>query len=141
MIFFLVVGFFLAHLVGDYIIQNNWIANRKTSSWPVALLHGALYTVPYVALWAAGGFFFSPWAFLIIGGTHAVIDRYRLVKPLIWGINQLAPRSARYPFSEGMANGGYEEKTPAFMKTWLMIIVDNTVHLIINLLAIWVFLH
>ena len=33
----------VAHLVGDYILQNHWIAVNKTSNSWIALLHALLY--------------------------------------------------------------------------------------------------
>lgn len=134
------LGIILAHLLGDYVFQNNWMANQKTSRWGPALIHGAIHSLIYYALavWVAP--LETPlWQIilgvLVIGATHAVIDRYRLVKQAIWGINQAAPRSSRYTWAEAKANAGYEEKTPVWMKTWLMIIFDNTVHLTINALV------
>lgn len=125
------VPFFLAHLTGDYLWQNNWMAQKKTLRWLPAFVHGFFYTLAYF-------FFLQPsWAALIIiGATHVVLDHYRLPKYFIWAVNQLAPKADRYPWSEAKNNGGYSPGTPPFMSTWLMIIVDNTMHLIINYLAI-----
>lgn len=138
------LGIILAHLVGDYIFQNNSMAQRKTSSWAWAFVHGIWYTFAYLILnliLVANGYVgFSWWALLIIGGTHVVIDRLRLVKYLIWGINNIpfvTPAEDRYSLAEAKQNGGYNPSMPSFMSTWLMIIVDNTTHLLINVLAIW----
>jgi hypothetical protein len=38
----------LAHLVGDYLIQSDWMANEKTKRWWPAIAHGLTYTIPYV---------------------------------------------------------------------------------------------
>ena len=76
------MGPLLAHLVGDYVLQNHAMATRKTSSWPWALLHAAFYTLPFLLLT-------QDWrALAIIGGTHAVIDRYRLARYWVnfWGV-------------------------------------------------------
>lgn len=74
-------------------------------------------------------------ALLVIAGTHIVIDRFRLAKYLAWGKNQLAPKEFRPPRS-AMLTTGYSESTPAWMSVWLMIIADNTVHIVLNTLAI-----
>lgn len=123
----------LAHLVGDYILQNDWMAQEKTKRWWPAIVHGTLYTLPYTLITQ------SPWALLIIGGTHIVIDRFRLVKQLIWAVNQLTPKSYRYSWAEAKNAFGYKSDKPAWMAVWLMIIVDNTTHLIINTIAIVTF--
>lgn len=120
----------LAHLVGDYILQNDWMANEKTKRWKPAVLHGILYTLPYALItqsWAA---------LLIIAGTHVIIDRFRLAKYLIWAINQTCPKAYRYPWSEAKDNAGYSASKPVWMSTWLLFIIDNTIHLLINTAAI-----
>ncbi|WP_066038670.1 DUF3307 domain-containing protein [Herbiconiux solani] len=125
------IGIVLAHLLGDYVFQNNWMANTKTSRWLPAVIHGSVYTAMYAVILQP-----SVVALLVIGSTHVVIDRFRLVKQLIWVLNQVAPKSFRYSWAEAKANGGYAASTPVWLSTWLMIIVDNTVHLVINTASI-----
>jgi hypothetical protein len=64
-----------------------------------------------------------------------VIDRYRLARQLVWAKNQLAPERYRYPWRDGRATGYYADRPP-WMAVWLMIAADNTVHLIVNALAV-----
>jgi hypothetical protein len=125
------LGFWIvvAHLLGDYVIQTDWMANEKTRRWWPAIVHAITYTVPYMLITQ------SPLALLAIAGTHAVIDRYRLAKHLCWAKNQLAPKSYRNAWDECRATG-YPPDRPAWMSVWLMIIADNTVHLLINAAAI-----
>jgi hypothetical protein len=120
----------LAHLVGDYILQTHWMATEKTSRWAPAIAHGLTYTLPYLLVTQ------SPAALLVIGSTHIVIDRYRLARHLMWFKNQFAPRAFRPSWAEARINGGYAASTPAWMAVWLMIIADNTVHLLINTAAV-----
>jgi hypothetical protein len=127
----------LAHLVGDYIIQSDWMANEKTKKWWPAVAHGISYTFPYAALnllpdmWGE----VSPTALAIIAGTHIIIDRYRLARHLAWLKNQAAPKAYRSTWKECRGTG-YPADKPPFMAVWLMIIADNTVHLLINTAAI-----
>ena len=130
----------LAHLVGDYIIQSDWMANEKTKRWWPAIAHGISYTAPYALInllpdmWGT----VSPIALLIIGGTHIVIDRYRLARHIAWFKNQAAPKAFRSNWTDCQATG-YTADKPPFMAVWLMIIADNTVHLLINTAAIlWI---
>lgn len=118
-------GILLAHLVGDYLLQSHWMACEKTNRWWPAIAHAATYTVPYVFVTQ------SVWALLTIGVTHAVIDRYRLAKHVVWFKNQLAPKSSRPAWVDSKGTG-YPSGTPSWMSTWLMIIADNTLHLLIN---------
>lgn len=115
----------LCHLVGDYVLQNHWMATRKTQAWGPALVHATLYTTPFLLLTQA-------WpALLIILGTHAVIDRYRVAGWWVrfYGVGVpgwLPPRL-------GMRAA---EPAPPFLGVWLTIIADNTLHMVINHLAL-----
>jgi hypothetical protein len=62
-------GQLVAHAVGDYIIQSDWMASEKTErAWP-AVVHAVTYTLPFLA------FRPSPAALTMISGSHFVIDR------------------------------------------------------------------
>lgn len=121
------LGILLAHLVGDYLIQSHWMAIKKTTAWWPALVHGATYTLPYALVTQ------SPVALLVIGGTHAVIDRYRLARYVVWAKNQLAPAAFR---AEKSSPTGYPASTPDWLAVWLLFIADNTLHLLINTAAV-----
>jgi len=124
------LGIVLAHLVGDYLIQSDWMAVEKTKRWTPAIAHGLTYTLPHLLVTQ------SVVALAVIAGTHIVIDRYRLARHVIWVKNLLSPKQYRYPWSECRGTG-YHESRPAWMAVWLMIIADNTIHLVINAAAIW----
>lgn len=123
----------LAHLVGDYLLQTHWMAVEKTNRWWPAIAHGLTYTIPYLFVTQ------SPWALLIICGTHIVIDRYRLARHLIWFKNQFAPKKYR-PAKSELKTTGYPAETPPWLSVWLLIIGDNTLHLLINTAAILIFM-
>lgn len=171
------LGIILAHMVGDYLIQSDWMATQKLKRWWPAIAHGLTYTLPYVLVTR------SPWALAIIGGTHIVIDRFRLARYVVWLKNQLGAKRVyvyrtsaddpefgerewdhRYDSADYMAGRpvhtkmsvaprhakrvrvdalrwpptptGYPEWVPAGLATALMIIADNTIHLLINFGAI-----
>jgi len=127
----------LSHLVGDYIIQSDWMASEKTKRWLPAVAHGLSYSLPYAMLnllpnmWGK----VSLPALAVIAGTHIVIDRYRLARHLAWFKNQLAPKAFRSSWNDCRSTGYPADKAP-FMAVWLMIIADNTVHLLINTAAV-----
>lgn len=134
----------LAHLVGDYVLQTDHQAAEKTQDWRPALIHAITYTLPFVALTR------SPGRLAAIAASHAVIDRYRLARHLCWAKNQLAPKRHRYPWSHAGSTGYHAEMAPYhhdesgclapgkpdYLAVWLMIIADNTMHLLINHLAL-----
>lgn len=119
----------ILHFVGDYVTQSHWMATHKTSHWAPALAHATLYTLPFLILTR------SPLALLVIGGTHAVIDRYRLARHLVWLKNHMAPRGVNPPWSACKATG-YPPDTPVWLAVGLMIAADNTAHVLINSAAL-----
>lgn len=112
----------LFHLIGDYVIQNDWMAQNKTKSNKAAAIHA----LSYAALFA----FIAPSvaAWLVIFWTHFFIDRYRLATYWIRFWNRVPTEDAG-PF-------GYSKGKPEYMSFWLMVIIDNTMHLSINHLAL-----
>jgi hypothetical protein len=123
------IRFLLAHLIGDYLLQPHWMSQEKTQRWSVAATHGTIYGASHILVTR------SPWRLLIIGGTHAVIDRYRLAKHISWAKNQIGPARIREPW-RNCKDTGYPTDVPWWLSVWLMIIVDNTIHLLINFLTI-----
>lgn len=120
------LGILLAHLIGDYVIQSDWMATQKTRRWWPAIAHGLTYTLAYAFVTQ------SVPALAVIGVTHVLIDRYRLARHVVWLKNQLAPA----PFRPGHTATGYAETSKAWLAVWLLIIADNTIHLLINAWAV-----
>ena len=138
----------LAHLVGDYCLQSDWMANKKTSSsWP-AFVHAIVYTLPFLLLTQ------EHLALWFICATHFAIDRWRLAKYVCYVKNFLAPRKTVtdvppppdmdgaqeierwwYSWKECTATG-YHRDRPAWLAVWLLIITDNTMHLLCNYAAL-----
>ena len=121
------LGIILAHLVGDYLLQTHHQAVEKVKHWPPAIAHGLTYTLPYVLVTQ------SPAALAVICGTHIVIDRFRLARYVVWLKNLPAPKAYRAPLSSPT---GYPEDTPPWLAVWLLILADNTMHLLINAAAV-----
>lgn len=130
----------VAHLVGDYILQSDYLANEKTKQDWAAWVHAWTYTLPFLFITS------SLTAILVIMATHYLIDRYRLARYVCWLKNFLAPRSTHvgeeagsirwwHPWSECRGTG-YHEGRPPWMAVWLMILCDNTMHILINGLSI-----
>lgn len=117
----------LLHLIGDYVTQTDWMAKKKLDSFPVALLHAAVYSLPFLLITT------SVPALSVIFVTHAVIDHYRLARFLIYAKNWTMNRNLRW--TECVATG-YHKDTPPWLAAWLLIAVDNTTHLTINYAAL-----
>lgn len=116
----------VAHLIGDYLIQSHWMATEKTKRWWPAIAHAVTYGLPFLLITQ------SPLALLVIVGTHAVIDRHRLAKYVVWFKNQFAPAAFRPPITAT----GCADDVPPWMSVWLLIIADNVLHIVINTAAI-----
>lgn len=140
-----IFGVLLAHFIGDYVLQNNAMAKYKTSNTKVAFIHGfiqgLLLEIVVMAFYPNTIWWVVYTIFLITWLSHSYIDRYRLAKPIIWAINQIAPKSERYPWYKAKENNGHSFGTPNYMSNWLMIIFDNTLHLTITFILLVVFIH
>lgn len=117
----------LAHLVGDYVLQSDWMASQKTKRLTVAIVHAIAYGLPFLALRP------SLAAWLMIVGTHAIIDRWRLARYVVWTKEWLAPTRPP-PLAE--CPTGYPADKPVWLATWLLILADNTLHLALNSIAL-----
>ena len=131
----------LAHAVGDYLLQSDWMATQKTRRTIVAVIHASVYSLPFLFLKP------SLAAMAVIIGTHCVIDRWRLARYLCWFKNHAAPWGYapsgepsgkpvfrclhNRPFAECSATG-YSPDLPVWLSSWLLIIVDNVMHVLIN---------
>lgn len=145
----------IAHLIGDYVLQNHWMAINKTTNSFAAWCHVCLYGIPFL-------FLVDSWtALAVIVGTHFVIDRFRLAQYWVdfWGSGKegavlTSIMHTRGYVVERILNGeeywvdpdhlpgdfrdGIKRIQPAspFLSVWLLIIIDNTMHLCINAIAL-----
>lgn len=139
----------IAHLCGDYVLQSHTMALRKTTDIRWALIHALVYGIPFLFLVT------HFWQWLFIVGTHALIDRYGIARrwcqwygvgfPGLWWKPKncvCGRRLDEHNLSEidtGVCKNPKPEEFPApppFLGVWLVIIVDNTLHLFINHLAL-----
>lgn len=119
----------IAHAIGDYIAQSDWMAGEKTKRNVAAFWHVATYGLPFL--------FFKPslTAYLVIVVSHFVIDRWRLARYIVWAKNHLAPKAWRYSWADCNATG-YHKDRPVWLSVWLLIVADNILHVIINGIAL-----
>lgn len=117
----------LAHLVGDYILQTSHMAENKIKNMGVAVYHAFIYSLPFLLITQ------SPAALAIIFGTHTVIDRYRLAAYVARFTNMAGDPKH---WEKYVTYTGYKEETPNWLAVWLVIVTDNTIHLLVNFFAI-----
>lgn len=137
----------IAHLVGDYVLQSHWMAQNKVKAWLPAIIHVALYSILFL-------FLADNWRQMaVISGTHLLIDRFRLAKYWVewWGVGCSGSLwKPRWFYDVVCSDGGNGktnvtfttedhplwEQAPPWLGVWLLIIVDNTMHLAINWAAL-----
>ncbi len=128
----------VAHAIGDYVIQSDWMASEKTKKSLACAAHVLTYAVPFLFLRP------SLAALAVIVGSHFVIDRWRLARFLCWAKNiALCPpsweaqrgTSARQGAWSNCKATGYPSERPAWLAAWLLIIAGILMHVVINGLA------
>jgi hypothetical protein len=97
----------LAHLIGDYILQNDWMAkNKKTNTW-ACIAHVLTYMIPFIPLCWFG---LSPFAWGLIGYQHYIQDRSNFVA---WFMDKK----------------GSKDFMNAPMGPWSIVLTDNILHI------------
>lgn len=112
----------VAHAIGDYLLQSDWMANNKTKDSAAAAAHAIVYTIPFLLFTTMGV------PLVVICGTHFLIDRFRLARYVVWAKNWIGPNK---PWADCVATG-YPSDRPAWLAVWLLIIADNILHVLIN---------
>jgi len=112
------------HLIGDYIIQNDWmVLNKKKRSitgWLACQIHCLTYSLPFL--------FIGSWAAVsAIYISHYILDRTNIVAWFIAMKNGVSD----------IDNFGYSYERPFSISIWLLIITDNIFHLIFNYLSLF----
>ncbi len=140
----------LIHLLGDFVLQSDYMALKKNENTTRCFIHVVLYTIPFLILTLA-------WkALLVIFVTHFLIDRFGLPKYLIYAKNHINPQLRYHPWKFCNKTGYFdtpinsvddfvdrrylvdseEEIRPIWITVWLYIITDNGLHLAFNYLAL-----
>lgn len=112
----------IAHLIGDYLVQTDYLAAAKVQRTRVgvraAVWHAASYTACFLPLTR------NPLRLAVIGVTHGLLDHYRPLPRLIAAKDKaLTPR-------------GWPSTPAKDVPFWLHVVVDNSIHLLINELAL-----
>lgn len=117
----------LLHALGDYVTQTEWMARVKLRHIGAAAIHALVYALPFWWLnpsWAA---------WLVIFGTHVLIDRYQLARYVAFAKNWVTQPSLKWADCREF---GFPPQVPPWKAFWLMVITDNVMHLGINYAAL-----
>ena len=102
-----------AHLVGDYLLQNDKMALNKKKSDLWCSIHVVCYMVPFVLCGLAW------WQFLLIAAQHYLVDRTQFVA---WF----------------MKAKGQEQFATGLCFPWSQIVMDNILHVLWIAFVVWV---
>jgi hypothetical protein len=117
----------LGHLVGDYLLQNDWMAKNKADNnlegWCAAFIHCILYTLAvclfmwnFQLIWIA-----------VVFLSHFPIDKFAFGKWYLKHIKGMEMDDYRAYLSYGELHAGFT----AVIYT----VTDNTMHLVLMFLA------
>jgi hypothetical protein len=117
----------ICHLLGDYVFQSHDMARLKTSVPYWCFYHALVYSFIFLLVTQ------QPITLLIICLTHFIIDGFRVAV--------MITKLKNYFFGSFNSDvwdykNGYPDETPIWLTTWLVIILDNTLHITINHFAI-----
>lgn len=62
------INLIMCHLIGDYVLQSDFIAKTKGENWYHLVVHCFLYCVPFYLL------FGTTWHLAVIFVSHIIID-------------------------------------------------------------------
>ncbi len=102
----------ICHGWGDFLLQSSWMAKNKYDRWWPAIAHAAVYTTCFLPLTQ------DIRELAIIGGTHLLIDHYRVAG--LW---------AR------LVNSEWQKPQPV-IPPGIMIVIDQIMHMTINSLVL-----
>ena len=103
----------IGHLVGDYLLQNDWMALNKKKWWLPLVVHCTLWTISVCVF--SGWFRISVIVFLWM--THVIQDSTEIVR---WWMEMIG----QHQFRTGPCS------------PWSTIVVDNVWH-ILALFVVW----
>ena len=112
----------LLHLLGDFVLQNNWMAAHKSKlnreGYLACTVHCLVYSLPFLIITDLT-------AWLVIFSTHWLIDKFSLAKYVC--------RIKNWHFE---TDHGFAASTPPLLAMLLVMVVDNTMHIAINYFSI-----
>ncbi len=101
-----------AHLIGDYLLQNDWMSqNKKLASWP-CFVHTITYLIPFI---------FTPlawWQLVLIFLQHFFQDRFQFA---YWFLRL-----------KGSPDFAMPPTAP-----WSLIVIDNIFHILFVAFIAW----
>ena len=109
-----IMHWIFAHLIGDYLLQNDWMASNKSTHTFHALVHVIVYCLPFSFC------HLTLLQILLIGSQHFLQDRTQFV---LW----VMKIKGSTQFATGQCS------------PWSLIITDNVLHVLWIAFVVWKF--
>jgi hypothetical protein len=136
---YLFVCAIMGHMVGDYILQNNWLALNKSMPGRIGALACTIHVLLYTAAVSLFTGLHSLLFLALVAVPHWVIDRYSLG----WTFLKWKNRKSQKPF-EGLFKQNWLTSKELEENVWKLsftapvyIANDNTFHLICLWILMW----
>ncbi len=119
----------LGHFIGDYLLQNNWMALKKMDNtglgWLACIVHCLIYTLAVCLLMWEWNILWMTAVFL----SHFFIDKFGLAEAYLKLINGRSlnrfiadPANKSYSPTVALQSGFY---------VFVYVVVDNTMHIVL----------
>jgi hypothetical protein len=129
------MDYFIGHLIGDYLLQNDWQAMNKKSwslrGWAACLVHCLLYTL--AVLLCTGWWRWD--LIILVFMSHFPIDKTYVVAWYMMKVGSFKRIICSTGMLDPVMTGTLEQLVRdldalrTLHKTWAYLFVDNTVHL------------
>jgi hypothetical protein len=108
-----------AHLIGDFLIQNDWMAKGKKESSLICLTHVLTYLIPFIFV----GSYMDGWK------VHIVMFQWEPLYFVVVGLQHFAQDKTNIVVESMKATGKGDFAKPP-MAPWSVIITDNILHIL-----------
>ncbi len=123
-----------SHLIGDYLLQNNWMALNKKKKWIPCLVHCAIYSITVVLFLLPEilSFSFAVATLVVIGVflSHLILDKTPIIEKWLHFIGGRSYKRA-IEFAKDKRNADIEKQFYISYTALVQTIADNTIHLLI----------
>lgn len=130
----------LGHLVGDYVLQNNWMAVNKKKQWIPCLMHCLLWTVS-IMIAILPELLVTTWlmVFGLLYASHLILDKTGLVE---WWCKVTKSRTfaAAKTYADSVEPPFFAKLITVSYTAIVQTVIDNTFHLLlVTGILVWIF--
>jgi len=121
------------HVIGDYFLQNSWMAFFKKKAFLPCFVHCSIYTTVVCTALAIYGLKVSLIFFVCIFYSHWILDRYEVIS---WWAEKMGIRSWNSFQGELSDSAQIHQVITIAFGAIVYVVMDNSLHLLLMLLII-----